>query len=147
MKHFKALLLTMEFNNKQAPQWEPLRHESILPSELCIHLKFREKKKQILLHPQHVTPGHHPGNIVLLSFWLDLLLRLREVCGRCWEAVGDGGRLQGWRGCQMLSGRVECEDKSLPDVCSAEWGGTCFPWSQKMIYITSVGSHKGPTSR
>lgn len=45
----------------------------------------------------------------------------------------------------MLSGRVECEDKSLPDVCSAECQGPAFHGLWKMIYIPSVGSHKGLT--
>lgn len=50
------------------------------------------------------------------------------MCGRCWEAVGSGvGCRDEGRGCQMLSGRVEYEDESLPDVCSAECWGTCFP--------------------
>lgn len=46
----------------------------------------------------------------------------------------------------MLSGRVACEDKSLPDVCSAECQGPAFHDLRKMIYIPSVGSHKGLTS-
>lgn len=45
----------------------------------------------------------------------------------------------------MLSERVACEDKSLPDVCSAECQGPAFHDLRKMIYIPSVGSHKGLT--
>lgn len=127
----------MDFSFKQTSQSEPARHESRLLSELYIRLKFRNKNKKQALshsHPAWSTrspPLEHCAFELLTGF-------ASEVKGSVWQMLG-GSWGWGWGAGMKGLPDVEHEDKSWPDVCSAECWAPAFHDLQKMIYIPSVG--------